>query len=372
MQKLLLGALALVVITMLCGYGLWTEQRPAGHYLSDLRVELTLNQGIPANQGNLLGIEPELFPGDYQSLQRLHLKLAAYLQHAREQGLISRKTVVILPEHIGTWLWALGEKSEMYQVTHLDQARQWLELSNPLRYGLAMLGATGDDRRADAHLRMKAAQMASDYQQLFGGLAREFDITLVAGSIVLPEPYVDGGTLRVGSGALYNSSLVFANDGSILGQPVRQKHPDNGVRRFIHAGAHPLQVLETPAGRLGVLVGSDSWYPDNYRQLEQHAVQVIANPAFIGVKHGWRAPWRGNRHQPLATQLPLKPGEVSEGEAWQRLILANKDREQASMSVFLQGRFWEVSADGEGFASRNGQNFSVSAKPGARLLNLWL
>lgn len=372
MQKLLLGALALVVITMLCGYGLWTEQRPVGHYLSDLRIELTLNQGVPANQGNLLGIEPELFPGDYQSLQRLHLKLAAYLQHARELGLINAKTVVILPEHIGTWLWARGEKNEMYQATRLDQARQWLELSNPFHYGLAMLRATGDDRRSDAHLRMKASQMAADYQAVFGGLAREFEVTLVAGSIVLPEPYIKDGRLRVGSGPLYNSSVVFANDGSVLGQPLRQQHPDNAVRRFIHEGDQPLQVLETPAGRLGVLVGSDSWYPDNYRQLEHQAVHLIANPAFIGAKNGWNAPWRGNRHQPLATQLPLKPGEVSEGEAWQRLILASKGSEQASMSVFLQGRFWEISANGEGFASRNGQNFSVSAKPGARLLNLWL
>lgn len=52
-----------------------------------------------------------------------------------------------------------------------------------------MLTATGGDRRSDAHLRMKAEQMASDYQQLFGGLAKEFGVTLVAGSIVLPAPY---------------------------------------------------------------------------------------------------------------------------------------------------------------------------------------
>jgi predicted amidohydrolase len=25
--------------------------------------------------------------------------------------------------------------------------------------------------------------------------------------------------------------------------------------------------VQTPAGRLGVLIGSDSWYPENYRQL---------------------------------------------------------------------------------------------------------
>jgi predicted amidohydrolase len=61
---------------------------------------------------------------------------------------------------------------------------------------------------------------------------------------------------------------VFAADGSVLGQPQRQRYPDSETRRYIHHGRQqPLQVLQTPAGRLGVLVGSDSWYPDNYRQL---------------------------------------------------------------------------------------------------------
>ncbi|PWB31518.1 carbon-nitrogen hydrolase family protein [Pseudomonas sp. SDI] len=373
MRKLLLGALALVLIAILCGYGLWTEQRPTGHYLSDLRVQLALNDGVPTDNGNLLGIEPLLYPGDYQNLKRLRRKLSAYLEQARAQGLVSEKTIVVLPEHIGTWLWARGEKNELYQVTRLDEAWQWLELSNPIRYGLAMLEAEGDDRRADAHLRMKAAQMASDYQQLFGGLAREFGVTLVAGSIVLPEPYLDKGQLRPGSGALYNSSVVFAGDGSILGAPQRQQYPDSDMRRFIRRGnAYPLQALDTPAGRLGVLVGSDSWYPDNYQALAAQSVNIIANPAFVRGKGSWHGPWRGNRHQPLAAELPLKPGAVSEAEAWQQLTRSGDASGTAAMSVFLRGQFWEVTGEGLGFARRTGFYQSASASQGARLLNVWL
>ena len=100
MRKLLLSTLALVVIAALCGYGFWTGQRPAGHYLSDLRIELALSEGVPANHGNLLGVEPQLYPSDYQNLQRLHRKLAAYLQQARSQGLINARTIVILPEPV--------------------------------------------------------------------------------------------------------------------------------------------------------------------------------------------------------------------------------------------------------------------------------
>ncbi|MFF7065133.1 nitrilase-related carbon-nitrogen hydrolase [Pseudomonas sp. NPDC008258] len=372
MRKLLAGALALVFLAALCGYGFWTQQRPEGHYLSDLRIELALNHGVPGEHGNLLGVEPLLFPGDYQNLQRLHRKLAAYLEQARAQGLVNTRTVVVLPEHIGTWLWARGEKNELYQVTQSREALQWLELSNPLLYGLAMLGTDGDDWRADAHLRMKAKQMAADYQQLFGGLAKEFGVTLVAGSIVLPAPYVKQGVLHVGSGPLFNSSLVFAADGSLLGQPQRQQFPDSENRRYVHAGRQqPLQVVQTPAGRLGVLVGSDSWYPENHQQLAQQAVQLIANPVFLSGKGSWDAPWRGNRHQGASAGLALQRGEVSEQGAWQRLTEA-AGASVSSMSVFMRGQFWEQAGDGQGFARQSGELLVGTPSHGARLLNLWL
>ncbi len=372
MRKLLASALLLVTLAGLCGYGFWTLQRPEGHYLSDLRIELALNQGVPGEHGNLLGIEPLLFPSDYQNLSRLHRKLSAYLEHARAQGLVNTRTVVVLPEHIGTWLWARGEKKELYQVTQRREAWQWLELSNPVRYGLALLGANGDDRRSDAHLRMKAAQMAADYQHLFGGLAREFGVTLVAGSIVLPAPYVEHGVLHVGSGPLFNTSLVFASDGSVMGQPQYQQYPDSETRRYVHGGQqHPLHVLQTPAGRLGVLVGSDSWYPANHQQLAAQSVQLIANPAFLSGRQSWQTPWRGNRHQRAAATLPLRRGEVSEQIAWQRLTL-DASQGISSMSVFLRGQFWEQAGDGQGFASQADTLWAGSANPGARLLNLWL
>lgn len=377
MRKLLASALALVMIAALCGYGFWTQQRPEGHYLSDLRIELALNQGSPGERGNLLGIEPLLYPSDYQNLQRLRLKLAAYLQQAREQGLVNPRTVVVLPEHIGTWLWARGEKNELYQVTQRREAEQWLELSNPLRYGLAMLWATGDDRRADAHLRMKAAQMAADYQALFSGLAKEFGVTLVAGSIVLPAPYVENGVLHAGSGPLFNSSLIFAGDGSVLGQPQRQQFADSEVRRYIQGGRgqngreQSLHVVSTPAGRLGVLIGSDSWYPENYQQLAQQSAQLIANPVFLSGKHSWDAPWRGNRHQDAAAELPLQRGQVSEQQAWQQLTLA-ANPSLTSISVFMRGQFWELGADGQGFANHAGSQLAGTPQHGARLLNVWL
>ena len=376
MRKLLGFTLIMALVAAVSAYLVWTQERPVGHYLSDLRINLAVDQGVPADRGNLLGIQPELFPAAYQSLERLHLKLAAYLQNARDQGLINDKTIVVLPEHIGTWLMVSGEKNELYQATNLKEAMNWLSASNPLLFLRALISAKGDDRIDDAYLRMKAPAMARDYQVLFGGLAKEFGVTLVAGSIALPNPSVSQGQLQIGHGALYNTSVVFDRDGLPLGQPQRQLYPIFDERGFIEPGdENSVSVVDTPAGRLGILIGSDSWYPDNYRKLNEQGAQLVAVPAFVIGRETWDKPWRGFKSVSTPAEISLKPEELSEGEAWHRLTLISQQpisQATAGMSVFLRGQFFDMGSAGQSFLSSNGQVFADGNARGARLLNVWL
>jgi len=372
-------AIGVVLTAALVAYGFWTEQRPVGHYLSDLRIQLAVDEGQPSERGNLLGIQPELFPSDYQSTDRLHRKLAAYLQQAREQGLINSKTIVVLPEHVGTWLFASGEKNQVYQATTLDEALNWISLSNPLKFIDAVLRAKGDNRLHDAHLRMKAPTMAAQYQALFGGLAKEFGVTLVAGSIVLPNPDIENGKLKAGSGPLYNSSVAFGSDGLPLGQPQRQLFPMAYQRSYIQPAAD-LNVIDTPAGKLGILIGSDSWYPGNYATLNKEGAELIAVPAFVIGAGKWANPWRGYRFPDLVDKTGLATPDVSEGEAWQRLNLTSHaplSTARAGVSVFMRGQLWDQGSSGHSFASRDGQHIveplpDDKASHGARLINIWL
>jgi len=376
MRKLLYLTFSMALVAVLTTYAMWAADRPAGHYLSDLRIKVAVDQGTPGDRGNLLGIQPELFPTDYQSPERLHRKLAAYLQQAQDQGLLNDKTVVVLPENVGTWLLLSGEKDELYQAPSLAEAMNWLAASNPLLFARAWLSANGSDRLNDAYLRMKSKTMAKDYQALFGGLAKEFHVTLVAGSIVLPEPSIRDGQLKPGSGALFNSSVVFGRDGVPLGQPQRQMHPVFDQREVIEsADKHSLNVVDTPAGRLGVLIGSDSWYPDNYRQLDEQRVQLVAVPAQVLGQSTWNQPWRGYKGSSTPGSVSLKPGELTEGQAWHRLTLTAQPPSSqaiAGISVFLRGQFWEKASSGQSFLSSNGQQFADGEARGARLLNIWL
>lgn len=376
MRKLIGCTLFIALVAAAAGYGLWTQKRDVGHYLSDLRIQVALNDGVNQERGNLLGVEPELSPRDYQSLDLVHLKLAAYLNSAREAGLLSDKTIVVLPEHIGTWLVFRGEKNELYQAASLNDAMRWLALSNPLDFANAWLRADGESRANDAHLRMKADSMARDYQALFGGLAKEFGVTLVAGSIALPEPRVENGALLPGKGPLYNISVVFSRDGTLMGTPQPQLLPTYEEQSYIQPSPdHELNVINTPAGRLGILLGSDSWYPENYRTLNDKGAQLIAVPAFIIGKDAWHSPWGGYKSVSTPSEISLKPGEVSEGEAWHRLTLISSvpiSTAQAGITVFHRGKFWDKRSVGHGFISRNGLTSPDTPGTGARLLNLWL
>lgn len=381
MRKFLFVCLLVVSVAALASYGLWTGQRPMGHYLSDLRARLVIDSGQPGKRGNLLGIEPELFPTDYQDLGRLHRKLAAYLEQARDQGLLSSRTVVVLPEHIGTWLFATGEKNQFYSAETVEQAMDWLAWSNPLKFLGALLGTEGDNRLDDARMRMKARSMAEDYQRLFGGLAREFGVTLVAGSIVLPDPSLIDGQLRSGRGALYNVSLTFGSDGRPLSQPQRQIYPSHHRRRYVSPDSHaPLHVIDTPAGRLAVLIGSDSWYPGNYARLNESGAELIAVPAFVTGKAGWSGPWRGYRDQSARANIDLPDDTLTEEQAWHRLTLTGRvpqSTARASISVFMHGQFWNQGSSGQSFVSQAGRTVvqpatQALAPTGARLINVWL
>lgn len=255
-------ALLVLAIAGLVSFLIWAERRPPSHYLSDLRTQVISSPRPPQSQGNLLLVRPQLYPSDFQSTAQLRRKLAAALDQAQQAGLLAPDTLVALPEHIGTWLLARGEKAEFYQARTRQQVRDWLLLGNPVLATRALLLNLDAERLDEALLRMKAEQMARDYQQLFAGLAREYRVTLLAGSMLLPAPYLQAGELHSGDGPLRNLSLVFDAQGQVQGELYSEPWPwrDEGAVQQVHVGqqwveverdwhaGHPQSRLRLPAG----------------------------------------------------------------------------------------------------------------------------
>lgn len=253
MRKLQFIPVLLILALLLGIHANWRAPRAGGHYLADLRSTLIHAEGTVEARANLLIVRPELFPSDYRSPDHLRLKLAAILDRAHDNGLLNEHSVVALPDQIGTWLLLGGERSELYGARSLSEAQAWLLLDNPHRMAWTWLQSEGFPGVGETLLRMKAEKMARDYQQLFGSLAREYRITLLAGSLLLPEPRVENGRLLTGKGQLHNFAPVFGPDGNLLGNPQAQACPARVAGR--------VDVQEVHVQNMKVLVSREGCRP---------------------------------------------------------------------------------------------------------------
>ncbi|WP_103102921.1 hydrolase [Pseudomonas sp. LFM046] len=307
MRKLLTPLIAAILVSCMTAYAVWTGERPRAHYLSDLRASLASDVGAAGTSGNLLAIRPALYPSDYRDPDLLRMKLAAALDQARAKGLLNEKTVVALPDHIGTWLLLRDEKHHLYQARTFAETGRLLTLSHPTLLGRLFL--QGQDLE-EALLRAKARRMARDYQKLFSGLASQYRVTILAGSILLPSPYFKDGKLRSGHGALYNLALAFSPDGRLLGEPFSQPWPQS-------ARGESRQSLQTTSGQVTITRSWSPGYPQN--------------------------------------QVTLNNGQGSASEA-----------------LFLRGRLWPLYNAPAGSELTPAAAPQASKAPGTHLLNAWL
>lgn len=342
---------AFAVLALLLSGGLWGIYRtpPAPQTGGSLHLEGQLSERQAANS-HLVAIQPWMRTRDYRSATTLEHRLAGYFDAALDAGLLTPGSIVVLPEHVGTWLVAADAPGASFSATTTTGAMTHLILANPLPFAVALARSGETDRLAAAVFRMRGDRMARDYQRVFGRLAERYGVTLVGGSIVLPDPEVRDGRLRARPGPLYNVAAVFHPDGRIDPQLVLKVHPIPDEAGFTAAApADRLPVFDTAAGRLGVLICADSWHPDVYATLDRQSVDLVAVPAFLQPAGVWDQPWGG-----YTTGWPedvdrADRGRLTEGEAWMRHALAGRLASSGAgfgATAFLRGELWELGSDG--------------------------
>ena len=345
--------------------------------MTDLHLAETVELGQDAQRGNLLGVQPYLTSDDYASPETLRARLGGYMRAAGEKGWLSARTVVVFPEYIGTWLVSAAEGLALARAPTIAVAMRRLALRHAPAFALALLTAQEKDKVSASLFRMKAGRLAADYQAVFGGLAREFGVTVVAGSILLPAPEVRDRHITAGHGPLYNTSAVFRPDGSPYASLVRKIYPTSAEQPFVTAASvADLPVFETPAGRLGVLVCADSWYPAPYSRLKDLGAEAVVVPSYISVNGLWDKPWGGYDGAPAPADVdPGDVGRLTEGQAWRKYALAGRLQQAgaaAGLNVFLRGALWDAGADSGNALAIRGDQVTEAASKGAALLNLWL
>ena len=349
-----------------------------GRYLLDeTGAILTLESGHDADRGNLLGIQPWMTTADYVSRETFYDKLAEYLDVARSKGWLNARTVAVFPEYVGTWLVIAGEGQGVARASTLNRAMVRLALRHGVKFVRFLFSARERDRVAASLFGMQASRTASAYQAVFSRLARTYGVTVVAGSTVLPSPQVHDGCVVAGEGPLQGVSAVFGPDGRAYPDLVRKAYPIGTELPFLKpASPEDLPVFDTPAGRLGVLICADSWYPPPYARLKSQGVELLAVPSYVTHDGAWDTAWRG--YDGFSAPADVDKGDIgklTEGQAWRTYALEGRILEsgaRAGINVFLRGRLWDLGADGRSLMVATGREPVQAGSCGEALFNLWL
>lgn len=359
-----------VVILFVASYATWSRMDRGGvPGDKDLRIRYVSAYGKDSGKGNVVAVQPYTLASDYASILRLANKLDAYLYEARKRGWLNRKTVVVFPEYIGAWLVVGGrEKRGVYTSPTVDGAMKLMAASNPISFARAYVAARGPDRAKEALFRMKGKWMAGWYDAIFSNLAKRYGVTIVAGSIILPAQ--NGGPLR-------NVSAVYGPDAKPLGM-VTKAFPTREEKTFIAPGkVEDLPVFDTPAGKLGVLVCADAWFPEAYEVLKRKGASIVVVPSYgMGSDEVLKRKWRGYSGWPNPSDVSAgDPGNITEWQAFMKYSLPGRLPESGiptGVVVCLRGRLWDLGSHGTTVVVKNGKVKVAPSVDGAAIVNVWL
>ncbi len=354
MKKTLIISLS-IIITLLI-YNIWANAGRKATIPETHVGMLVVNQHRDSLiKGNFLAIQPLMEPKDYQNENAFSGKLEYYLLEAKSRHWLHKNTIVVLPEHIGTWLIAAEEKNTVYHSKSIENAMKIMVKSNVFSFTTAYLSAKAKNKVRDAIFRMKAAKMAKIYGDVLSKLAKKYNLSIVGGSIVLPNPKVENNQIIPQAGNLYNVSFLFHPDGKIDPKITVKVFPTKDEQNFLSEGEiENLPVYETPAGKLGIIVCADSWYPDVYKHFQNKQCDLIAVPSFMTPTGLMQTKWKGYSGYPNPKDVDTQDiNKITERQAWEKYAMAGRFKNfkfSAGVNVFMRGKLWDISTDGLGYS----------------------
>ncbi len=169
--------------------------------------------------------------------------------------------VMVIPPLLG------GFQANLLKRADLARRRQtglWQKVSGGVSGALAGWLSSDFRQMAGALLTTQPEMVWDAYDGVFGELAREFDVTLVAPSAYLPDPL---------DGVLRNLAVVYGPGGERLGyQAKRVLHPED---EDLAQSGHEWNVIPTPVGQIGLMLGGDLLYPEVGRLLAYQGAELL-------------------------------------------------------------------------------------------------
>jgi predicted amidohydrolase len=335
--------------------------------------------GVNHGRGNIIGVQPCVSPTDYADKERFFMAMDRYLRAASQKGWLNPKTIVIFPEYIGTWLLVANEDNAVYTTKTTSEVISSLAWRHPLAFIEKLFEAAryANDNIRYSAFTIKAQQTAQIYHEVFSRLAKQYQVTIAAGSILLPGPEIEAGQLKTADGPLYNVTVVYKPDGTPYDKIVRKAYITSFEASFTAAGnPEDLPVFNTPAGKVGVLICADAWYPLAYSVLRRQRADLILVPSFKTLAGRLDRLWDGYNNHPAPLDVdPNDIGTITEEQAMLKYSLAGRMKSAGAkygMNVFLRGALWDMDTDGYTITVEQDQVFEGEYHSGAALYNQWL
>jgi predicted amidohydrolase len=158
------------------------------------------------------------------------------------------------------------------------------------------LGPYFCQRENDRSAFTRAEPIPGPHTQALSDIASKHGIILIGGSIFEASA----------SGKYFNTASIFGPDGALLGT-YRKTHiphdPDFYEQDYFASGDTGIRVIDTPLGKICVLICYDQWFPEAARIAALQGAELIVYPTAIGtadnvppvdpaIPEDWEGMWR--------------------------------------------------------------------------------
>lgn len=221
----------------------------------------------------------------YQSPQAFENKIRSLMEQVRGTACRDEDILVAFPEDVGTPLVFMKSYPAVKNAKTLPDAVRILirkNLSRVLFYRI---------RYRVSWFRALALATAKDtakvYLDVFSRMAKTYRVTLVAGSVLLPDfgwqKDVKKTNYKIPDKNIYNTAFLFNAQGELAGiQKKTHLVPDledKGGFDLSEGNIDDLQVFDTPAGRVGIAVCLDCFKEPVIKDLAQKGADILIQPS---------------------------------------------------------------------------------------------
>jgi hypothetical protein len=243
-------------------------------------------------QAHLIAVQASLKVEDYRDEASFCGKIDQ-LTALAVAGLDDKPKLVAFPETIGfPLLLTLGHYQRVRrQRTAYGAAWQLLKADWRRVVKVAL------ERRAfglDALYLARAKEVYGVYQRAFSAAAKAYGVTVVAGTIFLPqlEEEASKGVHVVGK-HVFNTAFSFSPQGRLLDRSYKAYLVPAEAKAKLRGGS-PASVhgFKTPVGKVGVAICLDGFYGSVIDRMDGLGLDIVVQPSANHVS--WRRAWPAN------------------------------------------------------------------------------